>query len=96
MRVASNFIVSLFITATVIFIVPIAIVGLMLGVALILSLVPGFVMMGNHAVQGILQFLAVFGSGKPVSGVVTLSLAASFVGVLFDLFNMYRFQSLKE
>ena len=96
MRIASSFIVSLFLTATIIFIVPIAVVGLMLGLALVVSLIPGFMMIGNHAVQGILEFLAVFGSGRPLSGIVTLSLAGSFVGILFDLFNMSRFQSLRE
>ena len=68
----------------------------LLGLAILISLIPGSIEFGNQAVASILEFLAVFGSGKPVSGVVTLGLACSFVGVLFDLFNIYRFQSLRE
>ena len=95
MRIASNSIVSLFMTAIIIFILPIAIVGFMLGSVLIVSLIPGFMELGSQSVDSILQFLAVFGSGKPVAGMITLSLAGSFVGILFDLFNIYRFQSLR-
>ena len=96
MRVASSFIVSLVLTATISFSIPVAIVGLALGLAIIIGLIPGFMVFGHQTVSGILEFLAVFGTGKPVAGAITLGLASSFVGVLFDLFNIYRFQSLRE
>ena len=96
MRVASSFIVSLVLTATISFALPVVIVGLIFTFAVIVSLIPGLIAFGHQSVDSILEFLAVFGTGKPITGIVTLGLACSFVGVLFDLFNIYRFQSLRE
>ena len=94
MRVASSLIVSLILTTIISFVIPVAIVGLILGVATLISLIPGLTIFGHQAVNCIVEFLAVFGTGNPLSGVITLGLVSSFVGALFDLFNIYRFQSL--
>lgn len=96
MRIASSFIISLILTATASFAVPITVVGLFFGSAFLIGLIPGLSSFGHEATAEILKFLAVFGSGKPFTGVITLGLASSFVGALFDLFNIYRFQSLSE
>ena len=95
MRFPSSFLISLILTATISFAIPVAIVGLVLGLAMIVSITPGFVGFGQQAFGSILEFLATFGTGKPVTGMVTLGLACSFVGILFDLFNTYRYQSLR-
>lgn len=95
MRFPSSFVVSLVLTATISFAIPVAIVGLVFGLAIIFSITPGFVGFGQQALNSILEFLATFGTGKPVAGMVTLGLACSFVGILFDLFNTYRYQSLR-
>ncbi len=96
MRVASSFIISLILTTTVSFIMPITVVGLFFGSAFLIGLVPGLGSFGHESTTEILKFLAIFGNGKPFSGILTLGLASSFVGALFDLFNNYRFQSLRE
>lgn len=96
MRVASSFIVSLVLTATVSFALPVIVIGMIFALAIALSLIPGLMMFGHQSVASILDFLAVFGTGRPVTGVVTLGLASTFVGVLFDLFNIYWYQSLRN
>jgi hypothetical protein len=96
MRVASSFIVSLVLTATVSFALPVITIGLVFGIAILICLIPGLTVFGHQGVESILGFLAVFGTGKPVTGVVTLGLASTFVGVLFDLFNIYWYQSLRD
>ena len=96
MRVQSSFFLSLILTATASFAFPVAVVGLVLGLAILISLIPGFMLLGHQATNSILEFLAVFGTGRPVTGAMTLGLASTFVGVLFDLFNIYWYQSLRE
>ena len=96
MRFASSLVVSLVLTATISFAIPVAIAGLVFGVAITMSLIPGVMMFGHQAAEGILEFLATFGTGKPVTGAIVLGLACSFVGILFDLFNIYRYQSLRD
>jgi hypothetical protein len=96
MRVASSFIVSLVLTATVSFALPVLTIGLVFGLAILICLIPGLTVFGHQAIDAILDFLAVFGTGKPVTGVVTLGLASTVVGVLFDLFNIYCYQSLRD
>ena len=96
MKIPSGFIISLILTAVFSFAIPVTIVGLVFGLAVVVSLIPGFAVFGHEAANGLLEFLAVFGTGKPIAGVFTLGLTSSFVGVLFDLFNIYRYQSLRE
>lgn len=96
MRFTSNLIISIILTATVSFAVPMTVAGLFFGLAFLISLIPGLGLFGQEATTEILKFLAVFGSGKPLAGILTLGLASSFVGILFDIFNTYRFQSLRE
>lgn len=96
MRVPSSFIISLVLTATVSFAIPVLTIGMIFGLAILIRLVPGLMTFGHQSVEAILGFLAAFGTGKPVTGVVTLGLASTFVGVLFDLFNIYWYQSLRD
>lgn len=96
MRIVSSLITSLILTAIASFAIPMTVAGVFFGSAFLVSLIPGCGLFGHEAINEILKFLAVFGSDKPFAGIVTLGLASSFVGVLFDLFNTYRFQSLRE
>lgn len=96
MRVASSLVISLVLTATVSFALPVLTIGIIFGLAILIRLVPGLMMFGHQFIEALLSFLAVFGTGKPVTGVVTLGLASTFVGVLFDLFNIYWYQSLRD
>ena len=60
------------------------------------SYVPGFLEVSDRATVYILDFLVVFGDGKPVQGAITLGLAVSIAGILLDLLNIYRYQSLRD
>ncbi len=95
MRIAPSILFSLVLTATISFTIPIIVAGLVLGMAFTISLIPGLVTFGHHVVTMIFEFLAVFGNGNPIGGVVTLGLVSAFVGLILDLSNAYRYQSMR-
>ena len=78
------------------FIIPVMLLGAILGFLNITSYVPGFWEVNNQATVYILNFLAVFGSGKPLQGLITLGLTVSIVGVLLDISNFYRYQGWSD
>ncbi len=97
MRVSSNLLLSLVLSATVSFVFPMVLVGILLGCCLLASLFPsGIEILGNQSAEMILDFLAVFGNGKPFMGVITLGITSCTVGILFDLFNFYRYQGFGD
>lgn len=96
MKIVSNFLVSLILAALMSFIAPIILVGGILGILLVASYLPGLFALGNSGAIHILEFLAIFGNGKPLQGIITLGLTVSIVGVLLDIFNFYRYQSLRD
>jgi len=44
----------------------------------------------------LLSFLAVFGTGSPLEGVLVIGMTCSIVGALFDTYAFYRYQSLND
>lgn len=78
------------------FTAPVMLIIGILGFLNLTSYVPGFLEVSDHATTYILDFLAVFGSGRPVQGAITLGLAVSIAGILLDLLNIYRYQSLRD
>ena len=92
----SNLFLSLFLAATTSFAAPVILVGCMLGFLSIVSYVPGFFDLSELARLQILNFLAVFGSGKPFQGAVTLGLTLCTVGILLDILNFYRYQITRD
>ncbi len=78
------------------FAAPVVLIGITLGILAIVSWFPGFLTLGNQGFIHILEFLAVFGEGKPLQGIVTLGFTVSIVGVLLDILNFYRYQSLRD
>ncbi len=96
MRIVLNLFISLFLTVSLSFTAPIVLLGGILATLLLVSYIPGLAFLGKSGAIQILEFLAVFGSGSPLEGVVTLGLAGGVVGGLFDLFNFYRYHSLKN
>jgi nitrate/nitrite transporter NarK len=42
----------------------------------------------------ILHFLATFGTGSCLNGLLTIGLTCGFVGALFDIYVYYRYQIL--
>lgn len=78
------------------FAAPAMLIGCILGLCAVFGYIPGFWVLSNQMTTCILEFLAIFGDGKPLQGVVTLGITVSIVGVLFDILNLYRYQSLKD
>lgn len=69
---------------------PLILIGLLLSIFSGLSHLPR---VGEFAVTGsksILNFLAIFGNGYPILGVLTIGLTCSLVGGLLELFNIFQ------
>jgi len=92
----SNFFLSLVLAASASFAIPVMLFGTVLGFLTLTGYIPGFWEMNNQATVYILNFLAVFGSGKPLQGLITLGLTVSIAGILLDLLNFYRYQSWRD
>ena len=88
----SGFLVSLTVTTLLSFAAPVILIGLILGFLLIISYLPSLAIFGSSGTLQILGFLAVFGNGNPLEGVITLGLTLSIAGILLDIFNFYRCQ----
>ncbi|OUL21515.1 hypothetical protein [Nostoc sp. 106C] len=95
MTIFTNFLRSLLLTTIFSFVVPMFLVG---GFLLLLSLVghiPGLQRIAEAIATQIIHFLATFGSGTPLRGLLVISLTCSFVGALFDIYAYYRCQILR-
>ena len=95
MTTLPNFLRSLLLTSLLSFAAPILLVGGVLAALSIVSYVPGFTLVSQTGATQVLRFLATFGSGCPIQGMLTIGLTCSFAGSLFDVFNFYRYQNLR-
>jgi hypothetical protein len=57
------------------FALPMVLFGSVLGFLTLTSYIPGFLAVSNQGSLYMLNFLAVFGDGKPLQGVITLGLS---------------------
>ena len=96
MKVTPGFIISLFLAAIISFALPVALILLLLGFSFLASLFPSLMVLGGNINNAVLEFLIVFGNGKPIMGIITLGLTSTLAGILFDIFNFYRYQSLRD
>ncbi len=96
MKVAPSLMLSLFLTATISFALPVALILLLLGCSFLASFVPSMMVLGDSVNNALLEFLIVFGNGKPILGIITLGLTSTIAGILFDIFNFYRYQHLRN
>ena len=92
----SNLFISLSLAAFMSFATPVILIGSAIAVIGVVGYVPGFWELSNQMTLHITDFLAVFGNGKPLQGIITLGLTLSIVGVLLDLLNIYRYQSVRD
>lgn len=92
----SNFFLSLFLAAVMSFAAPVMLIVGLLGFLSLTSYIPGLLEMSSQGTLYIADFLAVFGGGKPFQGVITLGITVSVAGILLDVSNFYRYQSLKD
>jgi hypothetical protein len=62
----------------------------------LLGFIPRLEAVGQVGVQQVSQFLAVFGTGSSLRGILLIGMVCSLVGVLFDMFTFYRYQNLRD
>jgi hypothetical protein len=96
MSILPNFLRSLILTIFLSFVAPIVVVIALLTVFSGIGHVPGLETIGQTSTGELFKFLAVFGSGCPVQGVIVIGSTCSLVGALFDTYAFYRYQSLND
>lgn len=96
MSLLPNYLRSLILTILLCFVAPIVLVTALFAALGVISYVPGLETLGQTGTTQMLQFLAVFGSGCPFQGVMTIGSTCSLVGALFDTYAFYRYQSLND
>jgi len=96
LEVVSNLFISLFLAAAISFAAPVVMIGCTVAFLNLVAYVPGFCELSSIGKFHVINFLAVFGSGKPLQGVITLGLTVCIVGILLDILNFYRYQSLRD
>ena len=92
----AHFFLSVFIAACISFSLPVLLFGTVLGFLALVSYIPGFFEVCNQGTLYIMNFLAVFGTGKPFWGIITLGITISIAGILLDISNFYRYQRLRD
>ncbi|AFY43261.1 hypothetical protein [Nostoc sp. PCC 7107] len=95
MTFLTNFLRSLLVTVIFSFVAPIFLVGGILMLLAVIGYMPGLQALTEASATGILHFLAIFGSGTPLRGLVIIGLTWSFVGALFDTYAYCRCQILR-
>ncbi len=95
MSVFTNFLRSLLLTIFFSFSAPMTLVGGLLFFLPLIGHFPALQGATEASATRIMHFLAVFGSGHPLHGLVIISLTCSFVGALFDTYAYYRYQILR-
>jgi hypothetical protein len=96
MSILSNLLRSLLLTGIFSFLTPVVFIGFIVVALFLLGHIPRLEIVGIEGVEQILRFLAVFGSGSSVRGVIVISSASALVGVLFDAYALYRYQSFRR
>ncbi|HEY9614496.1 hypothetical protein [Allocoleopsis sp.] len=96
MSILPNYIRSLVLTILLCFVAPIGVVTALFAALGVISYAPGLESAGQTGTTQVLHFLATFGSGCPVQGIMTIGSTCSVVGALFDTYAFYRYQSLND
>lgn len=61
-----------------------------------LSLLPYIDSVGQTSSQSLTDFLAIFGQGQPLEGVLVISVTCSLVSLLFEIYVLYQQQSWRK
>lgn len=93
MHILPNWIRSLLLTVLLSFMAPIVLLGGLLAILSAISYFPGMDLVGHFSTKILSEFLAAFGNGYRLQGIVTIGLTCSLVGGLLDLFNLYNYES---
>jgi hypothetical protein len=96
MSTLPNFLRSILITGIFSFITPtLFTIGVLLCLSL-LSHVSPLSLVSQSGIEQVIHFLAVFGSGSSLNGLLVIGLVCSLVGILFDTYTFYRHQNLRN
>ncbi len=95
MSILPSLLRSLIITGIFSFLTPIVFIGLILATLLGLGHIPHLEVVGLEGVDQISHFLAVFGNGSSIQGLIVISATSTLVGVLFDAYTLYRYQNFR-
>ncbi|WP_421658264.1 hypothetical protein [Leptothermofonsia sp. ETS-13] len=95
MMTLPTFLRSLLLTGALSFAAPIVLIGTVLISFYVVGQVPFIDAFSQAGVTQILNFLAVFGNGDAVEGMLIIGLTCSLVGALFDTYAFYRHQNLR-
>jgi hypothetical protein len=96
MSTLPNLLRSLLLASIFSFLVPIVLICFLLASAVAVSYVPHFESIGNTSLEQMVHFLKIFGSGSVWRGATVIGLVGSLVGVLFDTYTFYRFQTWRH
>ncbi|NEQ67230.1 MAG: hypothetical protein F6J86_43890 [Symploca sp. SIO1B1] len=92
MTILPRFLRSLALTTLLSFVTPIVLVTMLLTAISVVTFVPGLQIIGNTGTTHLLDFLAAFGKGSSLEGVLVISLTFSLVGALFDTYAFYHYR----
>ena len=95
MSITPNFLRSVLLTIFFSFVTPMLVIGGGLSIVFLLGYIPGLQAVGKAIAIALTQFLATFGSGSAIEGLVVIGLACSLVGALFDTYAFLREQNLR-
>lgn len=91
MSILPYFIRSLLIATILSFAAPSLLLGVLFAFLSLAHYVPWWETGSDYAINCLLQFLATFGSGNPLEGVVVIGVTASVVGALFDTYALLQY-----
>ncbi|WP_448573009.1 hypothetical protein [Trichothermofontia sp.] len=93
MTTLRHLLLSLILTSLFCFGIPLVLLGTLLILLLGLQTLPGMGAIAARGFSQILQFLNIFGNGNIWEGFWVIGLSWSLVGVLFDLYIFYQYQT---
>ncbi len=96
MSLSLNFLRSLILASILSFLIPVGFLSLLLTGLFLVGQLPLLQASSQAALHQFLQFLATFGNGDTLEGLLVIGIVGSFVGVLFDTFVFYQQQYLHK
>ena len=91
----ANLLRSLALTTLFSFTTPIVFLGGLLLTLWVLSLLPLIAFVGRFGENQVVQFLTIFGSGYPLTGLFIIGATCGLVGGIFNLFNFCLYQNVR-
>ncbi|MCU0525374.1 MAG: hypothetical protein MUF72_11170 [Elainella sp. Prado103] len=96
MSTRPNLLRSLLLTSIFSFLAPVLLISILLATTALISYLPPFEPFGSTGLLQIAHFLQIFGNGSAWHGLTVIGLVGSLVGMLFDTYTFYRFQTWKN